>query len=164
MIYFEINTQDVQSLLEGIVQKLENRRALMNNLARILGNAVDDNFAANGRPGWQALKYPRVRGGSGILQSSGILRNSIHTQADNDTAVIGTNIKYAAIHHFGGQTRPHLIRPKNGKALKFGGRFAKKVNHPGSKMPARPFMVLQPEDEQDLADAVRDYLARAIGD
>jgi len=33
-------------------------------------------------------------------------------------------VKYAAIHNFGGKTSPHLIKPKKGKALKFGGRFA----------------------------------------
>jgi hypothetical protein len=47
---------------------------------------------------------------------------------------------YAAAVHDG--SRPHVIRPRNGTALKFemGGRvvFAKSVHHPGSK--ARPFL------------------------
>ena len=161
MIHFEINTQALQTSLNELEDRLKNRRPLMANLGRILANAVDDNFAANGRPGWRPLKYPRLRGGSGILQDSGRLRNSMTTQTDNKSATVGTNVAYAAIHHFGGQTRPHLIRPKNGKALKFGGRFAKQANHPGSKIPARPFMSLQPEDEQALAEAVADYLNRA---
>ncbi len=176
MITIEINTQALQNSLSELEGRLKNRRPLMANLARILHNAVDDNFAANGRPGWKPLKYPRPRGGSGILQSSGHLRNSMTTQADNNRAVVGTNVVYAAIHNFGGQTSPHVIRPKNGKALAFGGKWSGRgkkrrysgtvvaqVNHPGSKIPARPFMTLQPADEAALADAVRDYLAQGIG-
>lgn len=55
------------------------------------------------------------------------------------------DVKYAAIHEFGGQTAPHLILPKKAQALAFtskGGEqvFARKVNHPGSKMPERSFL------------------------
>ena len=51
---------------------------------------------------------------------------------------------YGPIQEFGGQTSPHEIIPKNAKALHWsvGGAdvFAKKVNHPGSNIPARPYM------------------------
>ena len=54
---------------------------------------------------------------------------------------IGSRLKYAAIHEFGGKTQPHVIRAKNGKALAFriGQRlvFARQVKHPGSEIPAR---------------------------
>jgi len=54
------------------------------------------------------------------------------------------DVKYAAIHEYGGQTAPHIIEPKKAQALAFMGAggmvFAKKVNHPGSKMPQRSFM------------------------
>ena len=158
MIEIEINTRDLNSALELLESKLANRRSLMADLARILNNAVDDNFAAGGRPSWAPLKYPRRRGGGKPLQDTGRLRSSMVSQSDNNQAVVGTNVQYAAIHHYGGKTPAHIIRPKSGKALKFGSRFAKKVNHPGSNIPARPFMVLQPEDEKALTEAVSDYL------
>jgi phage gpG-like protein len=55
------------------------------------------------------------------------------------------DVKYAAIHEFGGQTAPHLIVPKKAQALAFMGKsgnqvFARQVNHPGSKMPERSFL------------------------
>lgn len=55
------------------------------------------------------------------------------------------DVKYAAIHEFGGQTAPHLILPKKASVLRFTGKsgqtvFARKVNHPGSKMPERSFL------------------------
>lgn len=48
---------------------------------------------------------------------------------------VGSPVKYAAAHHDG--ARPHIIRPRNAKALRFvvGGRvvFAGRVNHPGNR-------------------------------
>ena len=69
-------------------------------------------------------------------------------------ASVGTNIKYAAIHQFGGPTRPHVILHHNKKALAFGGRVVKKVNHPGSRIPARPFLSITPEDEDKIIGKV----------
>ena len=146
MIEIKINTDTLQNSLNAAARRTAHTKPLMTQLARIMRNAVLDNFAE----------------GSGLLQASGRLRNSITPSSTNDTAVVGTNVEYAAIHNFGGKTSPHLIRPKKGKALKFGGRFAKQVNHPGSNIPARPFMTLQPEDEKALSDAVAEYLVQAI--
>lgn len=162
MIEIKINTDTLQNSLNAAARRTARTKPLMTRLARIMRNAVLDNFAAGGRPAWAPRKYPAAREGSGLLQASGRLRNSIAPSSTNDTAVVGTNVGYAAIHNFGGKTSPHLIRPKKGKALKFGGRFAKQVNHPGSNIPARPFMTLQPEDEKALSDAVAEYLAQAI--
>jgi len=53
-------------------------------------------------------------------------------------------VPYARIHEYGGQTSPHLIVPRNAKALHFmvGGQsvFAMWVNHPGSKIPQRSYL------------------------
>lgn len=55
-------------------------------------------------------------------------------------ATIEVNVEYAGYVHDG--TRPHIIRPRNARALRFviGGRvvFAKVVHHPGTR--ARPFL------------------------
>ncbi len=163
MIEIKINTDALQNSLNAIAQRTSNTRPLMTKLARIMHNAVLDNFESGGRPAWAPRKYPSAREGSGLLQGKGRLRDSIMQDSTATEAVVGTNVEYAAIHHFGGQTAPHTILPKKGKALKFGGRLAKRVNHPGSKIPARPFMVLQPDDEQALVDAVNDYLDAALG-
>ncbi len=97
-----------------------------------------------------------------ILQDTARLAESFEVASDATSATVGTNVKYAAIHQFGGQTKPHLIKPRNAKALAFGGRYVKQVNHPGSKIPARPFLVLMDSDEEKILDSVEDYLRRAI--
>lgn len=52
------------------------------------------------------------------------------------TVAVGSNRKIAELHHEG--TRPHIIRARNAKALRYVGRdgnvvFAKSVNHPGTR-------------------------------
>jgi len=91
---------------------------------------------------------------------TGRLRTSIRSErVAPATVIVGTDSSYARIHEFGGQTRPHVIRPRAGKVLAWfaagpGGsgrarlasglvvsgdmRFARFVNHPGSTIPPRP--------------------------
>jgi phage gpG-like protein len=70
-------------------------------------------------------------------------------------SAIGSNVKYAAIHEFGGTTRPHVIEAKKGKALKFiiGGQtlLRRRVNHPGSRFTARKFV------QTGINDRLADY-------
>jgi phage gpG-like protein len=130
---------------------------------------VEDNFAAEGRPGWQELHPGTIAGRrkSGhwpgqILQRTGQLAASVQMAWDSNSAVVGTNVAYAAIHQFGGQTKPHVIRPKFKRALAFGGVVVRQVQHPGSKIPARPFLALTPEDGEDLIADAEDFLQEQI--
>lgn len=163
MIDIQIDNANVINSLERLYTALVNRAPLMADIAGIMADAVEENFAQEGRPKWLGLKPPGRPGGK-ILQDSGRLASSITPASDNDSALVGTNVKYAAIHQFGGKTRPHEIRPRNGKALAFGGRVLAKVNHPGSDIPARPFLVLTDSDVEEIEEAVSEYLRRAAGD
>ncbi len=144
----------------------------MGTVAGIMARAVEDNFAQEGRPKWKDLAastklsyqmsgnaWKAAKAGQAgkmqpfggrILQRSGQLAASIQTSFGNNTAVVGTNKVYAAIQQFGGRTRPHIIRPKNKRALSFGGIVVRSVNHPGSNIPARPFLKLTPGDLRDI--------------
>ena len=79
---------------------------------------------------------------------TGHLRRSIATKMGDLEATIHTsNVKYAIIVEKG--SKPHIIRPKNKKALYWEGakRPAKLVNHPGSR--AKPFLIPAFESEKD---------------
>ena len=88
--------------------------------------------------------------GQVLKHQSGNLQRSIQSAVDDSgSGVMGRvfssgDVKYAAIHEFGGRIPAHVIEPKNGEALRFmmNGKevFAKRVNHPGSTMPERSFM------------------------
>ena len=86
-----------------------------------------------------------------VLQTkTGALRDSIEADVAGDGAQVSVRlysrgeVRYAAIQEYGGHTPAHDIVPDKGKALAFlaGGRqvFARIVHHPGSTIPARPFM------------------------
>lgn len=145
---------DIEQWLDELALRVERRAPLMEKIADIMLNAVDENFIAGGRPAWEPLKYRDGR----PLQLSGRLHASITPWHDNDTAVVGTNVIYARIQNEGGKTRPHEIRPRNKKALRFNGRFAGKVNHPGSDIPARPFLKLTDDDYNEIRQAIIDHI------
>lgn len=73
---------------------------------------------------------------------TGLLRSSIVHQVTGGgssvTVTVGSRVSYAADVEYG--TAPHVIVPKNGKALYWPGAAhpVAKVNHPGTR--ARPFM------------------------
>lgn len=104
----------------------------------------------------------RVRGklsGPVLKMKSGRLMNSIKSQMVENAATIyvrvfSSGVPYAAIHEYGGQTRPHLIVPRNARALHFMGAngmdtFASVVHHPGSKIPARSYLRSSLQDMRD---------------
>jgi phage gpG-like protein len=105
-------------------------------------------------------RFLRVR--SGRLRSS--IQTRIIREANAVIGQIGTNVVYARIHEFGGTTRPHTILPRRATVLRFqrGGKtiFARRVNHPGSKFPERPF--LRTALDESRGDIVR-HLRAALG-
>lgn len=126
----------VQNQIERLQQGVENRYQLMRRLSGTMHSAVMMNFRQGGRPPWLGLKY---RNGKPLIDS-GALRKSISELYDNDTALVGTNLEYAAIHNFGG----------------WAGRNKKVF------IPQREFFKLTNDDKQDLMDDVQDYFQSLI--
>ena len=143
-IEIKIDNQEVERKLQEIAKKSSNLRPLMKNIAGIFASATEDNFAEEGRPDkWIDLsdvtkkqrkkigKYPGQ-----ILQVTGQLASSVNTYYDDDSAIIGSNLAYAAIHQLGGQAG------KN-----------KKVT-----IPARPYLKLTDDDLEEIMESVEKYI------
>ena len=143
-IEIKIDNNDVERKLLELAQKSENLRPLMKNIAGIFASATEENFKNEGRPDkWtelsEATKKQRTKQKKWpgqILQVSGQLASSISTQYDDESAVIGSNLDYAAIHQLGGQAG------KN-----------KKV-----EIPARPYLKLTDDDFNEILDATKNFL------
>ncbi|WP_066568058.1 phage virion morphogenesis protein [Snodgrassella sp. CFCC 13594] len=134
MAYIEIkisNENEVLAQIERLIDGVTNLSPLMRNISGTMYSAVMQNFDAGGRPAWLGLKY-RV---GKPLTDTGRLRGSISEYSDNGSAVVGTNSIYAAIHNFGGQAG-------RGRSV---------------TIPARPFMMITPQDEADILDDVQKY-------
>lgn len=121
--------------------------------------------APDGKP-WAPLKPSTLarKKTTQILVESRHLRDSIRYRADNTKVEIGTKVKYAAIHQFGGRTSPTIIKPRRKKALWWPGapHPVKSVRHPGVAIPARPYLGVDKDDAQEIEDIVAHYIRRAI--
>ncbi|HCT6817420.1 TPA: phage virion morphogenesis protein [Morganella morganii] len=180
MYSIKINTDGFEAALDKLVRGLENREPLMRRLAGMMADAVEENFAQEGRPkwmGWSPSTARRRRGGR-ILQLSGRLAGSIGSYSDNDSAVVGTNVKYARIHQEGGEidipARSQRAYYRMGKDGTVGNRFVRKSRSNYSewhtlpaykiKMPARPFLQLDDWEQYRMVLTIEDYLTRLTGE
>lgn len=176
MIYAKIDDKNSKIVIEGIQNSAKNMSKPMRKIANMLENSVKENFDVGGRYSspssimggdkkWMAPKYPVSKGKT--LDRSGTLKNSIQGEGTTKEATVSTGIIYAAIHNFGGKTKPHKIEGRNSakKRLKFSTStgsilFRSSVNHPGSKIDARPFMVIQPEDLELAKEMIADHIIK----
>ncbi len=95
-------------------------------------------------------KVQQKLAGSVLNTRTGALAGSIVASIEESSATISVriatsgDIKYAAIHEFGGMIPPHQIVPDKAKALAFlvGGKqvFAARVNLPAVTMPERSYL------------------------
>lgn len=153
----------LDSLLERVAGLGTDTAGLMADIAGILEDGVQENFQQEGRPSWAGLAPSTLLGrsaGGKILQRSGKLARSITSASDTHAAQVGSNLLYAAIHHFGGKTKPHIIRPRDKQALAWpGGRHpVREVQHPGSLIPARPIFVMTGYEADEIAATLHRYL------
>lgn len=158
-ITIQLHDDQVTRLVSSITKRLSDLTPLMRQIAGIMQDAVEENFAQEGRPKWKPSGRA-MRDGGVTLQDTGRLAASITSRFTARSASVGTNVAYAAIHQFGGRTGPHVIRPKHKKALFWSGAKhpVKSVNHPGSTIPARPFLSLTDEDWAEIRAAAARYL------
>lgn len=120
--------------------------------------------APSGAP-WKPSARARRQGGR-TLSATGRLLRSITERVRGDTLEVGTSVKYAGAHQFGARIPARVIRPRKGQALKFtiGGRtlIRRSVRHPGSTIPARPFLGLSAGDRRTVDRLVAAWIREAV--
>lgn len=126
------------ALGDETIDKIDRKNAGLYQLGKSIGGGLEG----------------QARSNADWIDRTGNTRRAIHGGADKTT--LGTTVYLAHGSKVGlffeEGTKPHEIRPKNKKALRFnvGGNtvFAKKVNHPGMK--ARP--IVEPTVDSSWAD------------
>lgn len=129
MIEIKINDKGVTDLLMQLQTRAKNMSPAMRKAAGIMKDAVEENFKEEGRPRWKPLARATLEQGvktykgnskfghkgtitrksaenlmnRKILQKSGQLAASTSSKYDGESASVGTNKVYAAIHQFGGK-------------------------------------------------------------
>ncbi|AJY43064.1 phage virion morphogenesis protein [Burkholderia humptydooensis] len=190
MIETQVDDTQYEAAMARVYALMQDASPITSLIAALMLDAVEENFAQQGRPKWlglspKTLKRRREEAGTGkILQRSGRLASSVTSTHDATSARVGTNVVYAAIHQFGGTIQRHpmsgYVRLRKGRD----GMIMRQANHPHLavfaknghkqvkivkwtrsqgwtiKIPARPFFVLTEADNIGIESEVTAYLRR----
>ncbi|AJX22452.1 virion morphogenesis protein [Burkholderia pseudomallei] len=190
MIEIQVDDTKYEAAMARVHALMQDASPITSLIAALMLDAVEENFAQQGRPKWlglspKTLKRRREEAGTGkILQRSGRLASSVTSTHDATSARVGTNVVYAAIHQFGGTIQRHpmsgYVRLRKGRD----GMIMRQANHPHLavfaknghkrvkivkwtrsqgwtiKIPARPFLVLTEADNIGIESEVTAYLRR----
>jgi phage virion morphogenesis protein len=134
----EIDDKEVLRLLDDLTKRFSNLTPVMKEIGEIVTESVQRNFEEHRSPEgvpWEPLaestKFEKEKKGKNaddILILTRILMGSIHPEAYADHVDVGTDVVYAAIHQFGGET----------------GRGNKTI------IPERPFLGVREEDWPEI--------------
>ena len=127
-----VDDHEVQQLIRDIMARGDDMTPVMRKITRIMHNAVEENFAREGRPRWPALAQSTIaerekrspgRWPGKMLKRSGLLAQSYTRRAEPFRAIVGRNWPTARIHGLGGQAglghrttipaRPVLTMPQS---------------------------------------------------
>ncbi|RJQ25449.1 MAG: hypothetical protein C4589_11300 [Peptococcaceae bacterium] len=176
---------EVRKKLTDMARRGRDLSAPLGRAGEIIYGSVIRNFEEEGRPKWAphssltrrvmdysfmekaagAKRYQKakrwktkeVARGHKILQVSGDLRKSIMIDVGKNEVRIGTSEIYARIHQFGG-----IIKPKRGRFLWIPVRFGRWIPIRQAKIPARPFLMIQKEDEEPIIRVFRDWIMEEV--
>ena len=152
-----VNAEPVNARLKKIAAAGKNLAAPLNAIGEIVMSSVEENFAQEGRfasaGSWrggntrwadlaESTKAARAKKGKWpgkkLQMSAGGLAASISKTVTGKDVTVGTNKVYGAIHQFGGMAG-------RGRSV---------------AIPARPFLVVQDEDVEDMVDVLDKYISK----
>jgi len=145
--YYIYDDSELQGLFKKIIARYGNLQDANEKIGEIVKTSILRNFEEGGRPNkWAKLKDSTIelRKKQGkwpgqILVRRGMgegLMGAVSYKAASNKVVFVGNKDYSAIHHFGGMA---------GKGRK-------------TKIPARPYMVIQDEDWEEIKETLNDYI------
>lgn len=169
---------DGESLIVKALERLSKFDQTKVQLFDEIGSTVSNNIRSRWLRGeglegkWIISRRVARQGGTTLRDSSRTMNSFTHNVLSTGVE-IGTNVEYAAIHHFGGEIK-HEARMKRtyfrlGRNGNVGNRFVRKsrsnfmqetTGKPYTvNMPRRPFLGLTESDENEVIGIVEEYLS-----
>lgn len=153
-IEIKADVAEVQAAFSRLIALGGDLHAVMESIGEAVRASTRHRFETG--IGSHGLPWKKSAGPGKTLVDTGRLRDSISYAAGDASVRIGTSVRYAAIHQFGG-----TILPKKGKSLRFktaeGWRNVQRV-----VMPARPFLGLDADDRAEILAIATDHVQRAF--
>lgn len=174
---------DLLKDMTAMERRAKDPTRILHHIANLMASSVDRNFEAEGRPAWKPVRpatrrYKAKVGKSRILTLSGNLARSIQAKVQGTSVVLGTNVRHARIHQLGGKIQ-HYARSTWATARRTDeagmGRFARTKGKRAHKsalhqvftigahqtdIPARPFLVFQPGEQESYTQMVLNWFVQ----
>lgn len=168
-----INDSGVKDMLRRVQARVRDMTPAFRIIGATVRTSIVRNFERQGRPTRWAPHSETTRARRGkdamILRESSRLMDSIHPTAYPDRVEIGTNVVYAATHQFGAKrgefgtveanVKSHMRKLASGKEVDVRAHTRKMVV-PWGDIPARPFLMVQDEDWDEIREELADFLTR----
>lgn len=180
IIEIKADAENARGLLLDLKKRVDDPTPAMKVIGAIIRTSVVRNFEKQGRPGWKGLSKTtkKLRGASGpILRRQGFaggLMGSVEFKADSDGVQVGTNKIYGAVHQFGAKkgsfgtimakigTHSRRITQAFGRMIEprtvTVSEHKRKMSLPWGDIPARPFLMVQDEDWNEIGAALGEFV------
>lgn len=142
-----IDDKDMHDKLAELIDRMAKPEGFYANVGDHLLLSVAERFENSEGPDgekWPALSPITIARDdaaeidrTGILWVEGVLKESINREVDGASVRIGSDLPYAAIQHFGGESKGYMK---------------------GAVIPPRPYLGLSAEDEAEILAIAEDYL------
>lgn len=175
-----LDDNEIKRMLADIHSRISNLTPAMRIIGQIVRTSVVRNFEVGGRHRRWAQLSPATlahRRGRRILMDRGMgggLAGSIHATAGRNSVTIGTNKIYASVHQFGARkgsfgeiaanVRAHIRSISQAFGRTISPRrvtvraHTRKMTLPWGNIPARPFLMVHPEDWDEIRESLNDYI------
>lgn len=146
-ISIEIDSKEVRKALNAAIKAVNDISPALKSIGEGVVNSTKQRFADEESPDgkkWadlSALTKSRKRNNKILTESSALSR--VHAQVAGNILEVGSNLKYAAMHQFGGKT-------------------SEKSMFPNSIIPARPFLGFTEEDAKEAMEILADYVSNPL--
>jgi len=164
---YSIKDLEARTALKEVAERMSRPEQALKECGLVLLRSVAKNFKAGGRPvRWKKSKRAKREHGQTLVDTAR-LKKSITMQVSGKKLIVGTNVKYAAMHHFGGKINKNVTVKKFWRYMDkaFGKRIpARKVlvrshqRHMKFEVPERPFLMVQDEDWRVFRRIIGDYV------
>ncbi len=164
---FKLSLKDTGAgkAVQQLAENIERPQKMLQEIGVVMLSSVQQNFQEQGRPiPWVPSRRAIEQHGQ-TLRDTGRLMNSITMKVYENSVSVGTNVSYAGLMHFGGivVSGKHIgwriLKPGTKKTFTKRSVFLKA----GTKIPARPFLMLQSEDIETIKQIGYDYLIPVQG-
>lgn len=158
--------EKITEWLNKVLRQAGDHTKLMHAIGSILESNTKDRIntgvGTDDKPwqkSWRAKLQSGKNGSGTTLRDTGRLYNSIKYSIldGGKRVVVGTNVKYAPVMHFGA-----TIKAKSGKYLKFKTTMGGWAQVQSVTIPARPFLGMSVDDSQEVLFEIEEYLLELL--